>query len=214
MAISAAQRALYGHLQQVIADQRVLQAFLQVPREQFVPRQFREDAYEDRPLPIGHGQTISQPTTVLLMTSFLQVREGQKILEIGAGSGYQAAILAEIIGPKGKVITLEVHKELAVFAKKNLHSYTNVQVIHTDGSGGYSKEAPYDRILITAACPTLPQHLLHQLNKDGILVAPVGDLAVQTMVRIRKGEEPEALGQFVFVPLQGKYGFTSSTQSL
>jgi len=208
MGISAAQRALYGHLQQVIPDHRVLQAFLQVKREQFVPRQFRGDAYEDHPLPIGHGQTISQPTTALLMTSFLQVREGQKILEIGTGSGYQAAILAEIIGPKGKIITVEFDKTLVTFARKNLQHYKQVQVIHGDGSLGYPKEAPYDRIIVTAACPTIPDHLLKQLKHDGILLAPVGDLAVQTMTRMKKGQEPESLGQFVFVPLQGKYGFS------
>lgn len=208
MGISAAQRALYGHLQQIIADQHVLQAFLQVPREQFVPRQFRQDAYEDRPLPIGYGQTISQPTTVLLMTQFLEVKPGQKILEIGAGSGYQAALLAAIVGKKGQVIAIEFTKELALFAKNNLQTYPQVTVIHGDGSLGYPKEAPYDRIIVTAACPVAPTHLLDQLKHHGILLAPVGDLTVQTMVRIRKGEAPEALGQFVFVPLKGKYGFS------
>lgn len=207
MSLKEEKQRLFDHLQSIITNKQVLAAFQAVQREAFVPKSLRDHAYDDMPLPIPGGQTISQPTTVLLMTQFLEVKVGQKILEIGAGSGYQAAILAEIVGMKGKIITVEFDKTLVTFAKKNLQHYKQVSVIHGDGSLGYPKEAPYDRIIVTAACPSIPDQLLDQLKNKGILLAPVGDLGVQTMVRIRKDQEPESLGQFVFVPLQGRYGF-------
>lgn len=202
-----AKKALFDYLQDIITDQRVLRAFLDVPREAFIPQALRDYSYEDRPLPIGGGQTISQPTTALLMTYYLAAHAGQKILEIGTGSGYQAALLSILVGKQGHVITTEIIKELHADSKRRLRAYKNVQVLHVDGSQGYRKEAPYDRILITAACPKAPLHLLQQLTKDGLLLAPVGDAYVQKMLRFQKDGKSESFGNFLFVPLTGKYGF-------
>jgi len=196
-----------------IKDEKLLNAFKEVPRELFIKDDFEEEAYGDYPLPIGSGQTISQPTTVMLMTQALELKQGQKVLEVGAGLGWQAAIIGKIIGNKGKVITTEIIPELAEFAKNNIKKakIKNVEVINYDGSQGYKKEAPYDRCIITAACPKIPPPLINQLKTGGILVAPVGSLVFgQDMVKLRKikaGIEKESLGSFVFVPLKGKYGY-------
>ena len=148
------------------------------------------------------------------MTQALELKARQKVLEIGTGSGYQAALIAYIIGSKGKVLTTEIVPELAEFAKANLKKakIKNVTVMQIDGSLGYEKEAPYDRIMITAASPKVPEHLLKQLKDKGILVVPVGDLYGQEMLRIRKAKgkgkvKSESLGRFAFVPLKGKEGF-------
>ncbi len=186
-----------------ITDPRVLKSFLKVPREDFLPPDKKLYAYDDNPLPIGKGQTISQPTTVLLMLQWLEIKPGQKIMEIGAGSGYQAALLSHLVGQKGRIIAIEIIKELADTAQKNLRNYKNVTVLHHDGSQGYQTESLYDRIIIAAAAPTFPVHLLKQLKKDGILLAPVGR-EEQDMIRVRKGHLPENLGEFLFVPLTGK----------
>jgi protein-L-isoaspartate(D-aspartate) O-methyltransferase len=149
----------------------------------------------------------------MLMTQALELKEGQKVLEVGAGSGWQAAIIARIIGKNGKVITTEIIPELAEFAKNNIKKakIKNVDVINYDGSQGYKKEAPYDRIIITAACPKIPPPIIEQLKTGGILVAPVGSLVFgQDMFKLRKtssGIQTESLGCFVFVPLKGKYGY-------
>jgi protein-L-isoaspartate(D-aspartate) O-methyltransferase len=190
----------------------VISAFKAIPRENFVPESHKDEAYADHPLPIGYDQTISQPTTVMIMTDALELNKGDKVLEIGTGSGYQAAIISVIIGAKGKVITTEIVPELAAFARANLKKtkITNVKVICTDGSQGYSKEAPYDRIIVTAACPKIPQVLIDQLKQNGIIVAPVGSLFFgQSMIKgIKRNNQLETrnLGSFVFVPLKGKYG--------
>ncbi len=197
-----------------IADEKLIGAFLKVPRESFVPEELKEEAYMDTPLPIPYGKTISQPTTIIIMTTALDVREGQKILEIGTGSGYQAAILARMAGEKGRIVTLEVVPELVSLARENLKNagITNVDVIEDDGSQGHEKESPFDRIIVTAACPGpgIPEPLLRQLKPNGILVAPVGGLRGQEMVKVRKlksGFERETLGEFMFLPLVGKHGF-------
>ena len=204
--LESAKEALFQHLKTVIADKRVLEAFETVKREDFVPAAYRDSSYADTPLPLGKRQTISQPTTVLLMTQFLQVKAGQKILEIGTGSGYQAAILSHLVGPEGKVISMEIIESLYRSGKKHLLDYSNATVLHIDGSQGYPPAAPYDRILMTAASPTLPTHLLSQLTKDGLLLAPVGSYP-QRMMRFDKAGNAEDLGGFLFVPLTGKYGF-------
>jgi protein-L-isoaspartate(D-aspartate) O-methyltransferase len=203
----------YWKRTRTITDERLLKAFKEVPRELFIKDGFEEEAYGDYPLPIGSGQTISQPTTVMLMTQALELKEGQKVLEVGAGSGWQAAIIGKIIGNKGKVITTEIIPELAEFAGNNIKKakIKNVNVINYDGSQGYKKESPYDRCIITAACPKIPPPIVKQLKTGGILVAPVGSLAFgQDMIKLRKtkeGVERESLGSFVFVPLKGKYGY-------
>ncbi len=195
-----------------IKSENVEKAFLSTPRHLFVPERLLKYAYNDEPLPIGYAQTISQPSTVAIMTELLEAEEGNKILEIGSGSGWQAAILARIIGEKGKVYTIEINKELAEFAKKNLAKIgiKNVEIICKDGSLGLSEKAPFNRIIVTAACPSA-EHLIEQLKENGILVAPVGNEHVQKMTVYKKKkhkiEKSEYPGYFVFVPLRGKKGF-------
>ena len=193
-------------------DEELLQAFLNVPREQFVLPSLKKHAYEDRPLPTIRKQSISQPSTVMIMLNALELNPGEKILEIGAGVGYQAALLATLIGPTGKLITIDVIPELVQLARRNLESLglQNTLVLESDGGEGYSPEAPYDKIILTAACPTIPQPLIDQLKEDGIILAPVGDLQSQTMIKGTKVNgrlELDFLGDFMFVPMKGKYGF-------
>lgn len=202
----------YWTSSRIVKDKKIIEAFKKIPREIFVEEERREEAYGDYPLPIGEGQTISQPTTVMIMTQALELKEGHKVLEVGAGSGYQAAIIAEIIGPTGKIISTEILPELVESAKKNIKrlNLKNIQILHLDGSKGYAKEAPYDRIIVTAASPKIPKPLIEQLKENGIIVAPVGNMLEQVMVKARKKNGKlveEKLGQFMFVPLKGKYGY-------
>jgi len=201
----------YWEESNIIKDKRILKALEKVPREDFILKEHKEHAYVDQPLPIMKDQTISQPTTVAMMTQALEPKEGQKILEIGSGSGYQAAILSEIVGPKGKIITIERLHELFDYAKDKLKDYSNTEVILGDGTKGYEKKAPYDRIMVTAAAPSIPEPLFKQLKNNGILVIPVGSgLMGQYMLKVKKvkgKQEIENLGSFVFVPLIGEFGF-------
>ncbi len=197
----------------VVKDKRFIEAFKKIRRENFILEEYKEEAYVDYPLPILEGQTISQPTTIAIMTQALELKKGHKVLEIGTGSGYQAAIISVIVGNKGKVITTEIKKSLVDFAKKNLKKagIKNVKIIHSDGSSGYEREAPYDAIIVTAACPEIPKKLLEQLKIGGILVAPVGSIFLQKMLKVKKiGKNKfkiEDLGEFRFVPLKGKFGW-------
>jgi protein-L-isoaspartate(D-aspartate) O-methyltransferase len=156
-----------------IADERVLQAMRTVPREKFVPEEMASRAYEDRPLPIGQGQTISQPYIVAYMTEALGVLNGHRVLEIGTGSGYQAAILGELAR---EVYTIEIVPELARRAADTLRTlgYAHVRVRAGDGYAGWPEEAPFDRIIVTAAPEQIPQPLIDQLAVAGRLVVPVG----------------------------------------
>jgi len=198
----------------IIKDKKLLDTFRAVPREYFIREDSKDSAYGDYPLPIGYEQTISQPTTIMIMSQALELKQNIKVLEIGAGSGYQAALIAKVIGNKGKVITTEIIPELADFAKNNLKkaNICNVEVIHQDGSQGYEKEEPYQRIIVTAACPQIPPPLIEQLDDNGILVAPVGSLVYgQQMIKLKKKDNNitiKNLGNFVFVPLKGKYGYS------
>ena len=190
-----------------------LRAFKEVSREDFIPENLRNAAYQDMPLPLLRGKTISQPTTVMLMTHALELEPGDKVFEIGTGSGYQAAIIAKIVGAKGRVITTEVVPELLQFARQNLKKakIDNVFVYEEDGSNGMPNEAPFDKIIITAACKEFPKRLLEQLKPGGIIIGPVGNKYEQEMVRGIKGKdghlELEFLGPFLFTPMYGKYGF-------
>jgi len=171
---------------------KVERAMLAVPRELFVPDDVREYAYDDRPLPIGYGQTISAPSIVAHMTELLDPKPGDKVLEIGTGSGYQAAILAEIVGPEGCVWSIERIPELAELAMRNLGRtgyLGRVRVVVGDGSLGYKHEAPYDRIMVTAAAPRIPEPLIEQLKPGGRLVAPVGPLPFQVLLVVDKKED-------------------------
>lgn len=192
-----------------ITDERVLVAMEEVPRHLFVPPDMESDAYRDHPLPIGQGQTISQPYIVAGMTALLQLKPGDSVLEIGTGSGYQAALIA---GITGRVISIERITEVARRAEENLirAGIHGVRIVISDGTAGYPEEAPYDAILVTAATPTVPPPLLSQLADGGRLVAPVGDRNIQHLVRItRHGDEfvRETFEPVRFVPLIGEYGW-------
>ena len=194
----------------IITDQRLIKAFQEVKRENFITKEFINEAYGDYPLPIGHEQTISQPTTIMLMTEALELKSTDKVLEIGSGSGYQAVLISKLAK---KVVSIEIIKDLVLFAKENIKNgnIKNVEIIHGDGSNGYEKSAPYDKIIVTAACPKIPEALIEQLRDSGIIVAPVGPLYGQVMVKARKIKNQlitEKLGDFMFVPLKGKYGYT------
>ncbi len=194
-------------------DSSELKSFHSIKREEFILRELKESAYYDTPLPLLRGKTISQPTTVMIMTHSLELKKGEKVFEVGTGSGYQAAIIAKIIGPRGKVITTEVVPELVSFARQNLKKakISNVFVYEEDGSNGMPNEAPFDKIIITAACKEFPKQLLGQLKPEGVIVGPVGNEYEQEMVRGIKDKnghlELEFLGQFLFTPMYGKYGF-------
>jgi len=190
---------------------KVIDAFLRIPREFFVSPELYKHAYDDIPLPTIRGQSISQPTTVMLMTQALDVQEGHHILEIGSGVGYQASILSKLVG-NGKVASTEIMPELVEVARKNVMTLgcSNVSIHETDGSRGLLPHAPFDRVMITAACPKIPEPIIEQTKEGGIIIAPVGDLHEQVMVKaIKVGQrlDLEFLGPFAFVPLQGKYGF-------
>ena len=192
-----------------IQDELVLEAMRTVPRHRFVPAYVRGSAYRDAPLPIGEGQTISQPYVVAFMTEALQLSGGEKVLEIGTGSGYQAAVLALIAG---EVISVERLPRLAEEARRTLAElgYDNVRVVVGDGTQGWPEEAPYDAIMVTAASPEVPAPLLQQLAEGGRLVAPVGPRHTQQLVRVRReGEElrREDLLGVAFVPLIGEHGW-------
>lgn len=193
-------------------SESLINAFKEVPREEFVLDNMREQSYNDIALPILRGKTISQPSTVLLMTDALDVKEGMKVFEVGSGSGYQAAILSKLVGETGKIYSSEVLPELVMFAQDNLKriGIKNVKVHETDGSQGLEAFAPYDRIIITAACPMIPETLINQLKTNGIIVAPVGTEKEQQMKKIiktDKGIEEISLGTFLFSPMIGKFGF-------
>ena len=192
-----------------ITDTRVLAAMREIPRRLFVPAPYDRDAYADDPLPIGNGQTISQPYIVALMTALLQVKATDTVLEIGAGSGYQAAILSQLAK---NVITIERIDAVAALARKNLTAVgaKNVLIVIGDGTLGYAANAPYNGILITAATPFIPAPLKTQLADGGRLVAPVGGRISQELVVLeRHGDRflEELHGGVRFVPLIGEYGW-------
>lgn len=192
-----------------IRTERVLEAFRAVPRHLFVPEGRRQYAYADGPLPIGEGQTISQPYIVALMTDLLRLTGEEKVLEVGTGSGYQAAILGELAG---EVYTIERHENLARRSRSLLEEmgYVKITVHVGDGTLGLPEEAPFQAVLVTAGGPEVPQTLLDQLADGGRLVMPVGGHTGQMLeVWERKGEEctREAVTPVAFVPLKGKYGW-------
>jgi len=194
-------------------------ALRMVPREEFVHPTTREYAYSDTPLSIGHGQTISAPHMCVIMCEAMKLRPGYTVLEIGAGSGYHAALCAELVAPKdtstpGHVFTIEIVERLIAFAKDNLErtGYSDrVTLIHGDGGKGLPEKAPFDRILVAAAAPDIPQPLVDQLAPDGIMLIPVGSRGFfQNLLMVIKGSKGEISrrnwGGVAFVPLTGEYG--------
>ncbi|UEC43059.1 MAG: Protein-L-isoaspartate O-methyltransferase [Methanothrix sp.] len=192
-------------------SERVIEAMERVPREFFVPRSIRHTAYEDRPLPIGEGQTISAPHMVAMMCDVLEIAGGMKVLDVGTGSGYHAAVIADLVGPEGHVYSIERIPELVFFAKKNLEAagVKNVTVLQGDGSRGLPEYAPYDRINVAATAPKIPEPLKEQLKVGGKLVIPVGSCYQELVLveRTQEGFELEHHGGVVFVPLVGDHGF-------
>ncbi len=199
-----------------VKDESILLAMGNVRRESFVPDAYSELAYSDRPLPIGEGQTISQPYIVAFMIDALGLKGGEKVMEIGAGSGYAAAILAEIVD---EVYAIERIGPLAEYATSNLvrEGYGNVDVLHSDGTLGWDEHAPFDAILVSAAAPEVPESLKNQLVVGGRMVIPVGtNPDIQQLLRVTRVKEKqfevENLGDVGFVPLIGQQGW-EETQS-
>ncbi len=191
-----------------IQDQKVLDAFCAVGRHLFVPTDEIEAAYEDSPLPIGENQTISQPYMAALMTEALHLRGDERVLEIGTGSGYQAAVLAELAG---EVFSVERLETLAQRARKVLVEelgYGNIHIKKDDGTMGWKEEAPFDRIIVTAASADIPPPLIEQLKDGGMLIAPLGDSSGQVLTVVEKNGGSLKYNQIcgcVFVPLIGQY---------
>ena len=204
--LERARENLLEHLDHEIADKRVVEAMRRVPREAFVSPEQHDAAYDDRPLPIGFGQTISQPFIVALMVQALELKGDEKVLELGTGSGYEAAILAELAQ---KVITVEYVPELAKSATPVLDKlgYSNIKVHVAGKTLGWPDGAPYNAIVVSAGAPSVPQVLLEQLTWDGRLVIPVGSRWQQELLKVTKltkGNRTENLGGCYFVPLIGE----------
>jgi protein-L-isoaspartate(D-aspartate) O-methyltransferase len=197
-----------------VKSKEVAEAMMAVPRHIFVPRRARGSAYIDRPLPIGEGQTISAPHMVAMMLEKLDLMEGQKVLEIGGGSGYHAALAAYMIGEEGLVVSVERIGALAERAREVLMESgleQRVMMVVGDGSLGWEKKAPYDRIFITAASPQIPPPLMDQLKDGGKLLIPLGSLHLQTLVLAEKRGnkiKKKSFGGCMFVPMIGEYGFS------
>lgn len=198
-----------------IKTDQVKNAMLFVPREEFIPPENRRYAYIDQPLPIGKGQTISAPHMVAMICETLDLKRGMKILEIGSGFGYNAAVVAEIIGPEGHLFTTERIESLAKSARDNLKRTgfdQCVTVLHTDGTKGLKEEAPFDRIYATASAPKIPEPLKEQLKIGGRLLTPIGSRnhfqELICIVRLSENEyDSRKLGGVAFVPMIGKHGW-------
>ncbi|MGB9135247.1 MAG: protein-L-isoaspartate(D-aspartate) O-methyltransferase [Candidatus Bathyarchaeia archaeon] len=207
--------------ERVLRSSNIIRAMKRVPRGLFLPERSIEYASVDAPLPLGKGQTVSAPHMVAIMNEALELDVGHRVLEIGAGCGWHAATIAEVVAPKeasrserGHVFTVEIVDELAQLARENImhHGYGDrITVVHGDGSLGYPNQSPYDRVLVTAAAPDIPPPLLEQLKVGGVLAIPVGNvLLFQSLIRVRKnvdgGLARENLGGVAFVPLTGRFG--------
>ena len=192
------------------AKESVISAMSRVPRELFLPVALKSRAYDDTPLPIGYNQTISAPHMVAIMCDLLDLQPGMTVLEVGGGSGYHAAVMAAMVGPRGTVYSVERMPELIAMAKRNLEKagITNVTMIETDGSLGLPEHAPYDRISVAATAPRIPEPLKQQLKVGGKMVLPVGrDYQDLYLVTRKNGFCVEEKMGVIFVPLIGEEGF-------
>jgi len=197
----------------------VLDAISKVSREDFISAELERMTYEDIPLPIGKGQTISQPYTIAVMLSMLDLKRGQKVLEIGSGSGYVLALISEIVGEKGRVFGMEVIPELGKKSRKSLSGYKNVRIYSKSGFSGLPEQAPFDRIIISAAHHEIPEKILSQLKNHGILVAPKGSRFEQDLLVLQREKNVFELKKkvpgFLFVPFVGNdYSETSLSNPL
>ena len=186
----------------------ILKAIEKVDRKNFVSEKKLNEVYEDHPLSIGYGQTISQPYIVAFMLQELELKKGDKVLEIGTGSGWNAALISHIVGEKGKIYSVEIVKELALEAKEKLKNYKNIVVLNADASHGLAEYAPYNKIILTAAPKKIAEEFKEQLADGGILLAPVGEYAQKLIKLTKKNNEFAEMenGDFLFVPLVSKTG--------
>jgi len=204
----SSKQELLNSLREKGFSKKIVDAFSRVKRENFIPRNISAMAYEDTPLPIGHGQTISQPYTIAVMLSLMDLRKAQKVLEIGSGCGYVLALISEIIGQNGKVYGIEVIRELAEKSRKNIMDYENVKVYNKNGAGGLEEKAPFDRIIISAAIRDIPEKIMGHLKNNGIIVAPKGSRFEQELIAIQRKSKSEfeikkKIPGFIFVPFVG-----------
>ena len=186
--------------------EEILKAIEKIDREDFVLERNLDEAYEDHPLSIGYGQTISQPYTVAFMLQELELKKGDKVLEIGTGSGWNAVLISDIIGKKGKIYTVEIVDELAEKAKEKLKNYKNIIVLNRDASYGLPEYAPYNKIILTAAPSKIAEEFKEQLTDNGILLAPVGEYT-QKLIKLTRNKNKFTeieRGDFIFVPLVSK----------
>src|SRR3989344_2012442 len=184
-------------------DQRVVEAIAKIRRESFVPEHLKSYAYEDMALPLDDGSALSQPSAIVFMLNQLDLHQGQKILEIGSGSGYFLALLSEII-KNGNIYGLELNKNLAVISKMRLSNDTNVEIFHKNGFSGLPEKAPFDRIIVSAATSGIPEHLFLQLKENGVLLVPVKQSLVKVIRRADDHKEITEFPGFSFVPLKGE----------
>lgn len=210
---TTARERMVQHLiwDRIIRNEEVIMAMKETPRHIYVPESLRHAAYEDTPLPIGWGQTISAPHMVAMMCEAVALQSREKVLEIGAGSGYHAAVMSRIVGEDGMIYTVERFQELADFAEKNLEAdgRKNVKVFTGDGTLGLPEFSPYDAIVVTCAAPQIPKTYIEQTRDGGRILIPVGRMP-SDLILARKKEgkiERENLGGCMFVPLVGKFGF-------
>jgi protein-L-isoaspartate(D-aspartate) O-methyltransferase len=199
----------------LLKSESIIKAMLKVPREDFIPALYRDYAYREVPFPLpGREATISCPHSYPLFYEALELREGEKFLEVGAGSGYGAVLAREIVGSSGKVVTIEIDEDTYNYAKQNVRKlgYDDVILILSDGSLGYAPEAPYDKICITASCPDIPSPLVEQLKQQGRLISPVGPPeSAQDLILVEKNMDGvftrRSLEKVLYIPLKGKYGW-------
>ncbi len=198
-----------------LKSESIIKAMLSVPREDFIPEHYRDYAYIEVPFPLpGREATISCPHSYPLFYEALGLKEGERFLEVGAGSGYGAALAREIVGTRGKVVTIEIDEVTYSFAEQNLTrlGYEDVLLVHSDGSLGYTPEAPYDKICITASCPEIPNPLVQQLKRQGRLISPVGSpKSAQDLILVEKSFDGvltrELVEKVLYIPLKGKHGW-------
>ena len=198
-------KILIESLKQRGFSEKILESFSKVKRENFIPKEEKEYAYEDTALPIGFKQTISQPYTIARMLSLLELKKSQKVLEIGSGCGYVLSLMSEITGEKGKIFGIEIIKELAERSKKNLKEYRNVKIYNKNGRLGFGDKSSFDRILISAANNEISEPLIRQLKNNGIIVAPLGSRFEQSLIAFKKIKGKlkikKEIPGFIFVPL-------------